>query len=215
MTAPLPHVQCERSPEQPAEAVNHSWPVTPLHCQQPAKWRTMQTRPFHSIIPARSMWIRLVKHISHSHSWKQRDKCTGNLECWGEDWVTTGETGFSTFHLHISSEEGWPPVSKTLGATNLQWSKAWWHKPSRPTLQTLPCQLTSEHSQPLSFLLAKVHQNNFSLLSTGLLFCSYPYSFTIPPPRKINLLRKPLHGIKSATHPPGITLNEAFNQDFE
>lgn len=70
-----------------AEAVNHSWPVTPLHCQQPAKWRTMQTRPFHSIIPAQSMWIRLVKHISHSHSWKQRDKCTSNLECWGEDWV--------------------------------------------------------------------------------------------------------------------------------
>lgn len=78
------------------------------------------------------------------------------LNVWGEDWVTTGETGFSVCHLHISSEEGLPLVLKALGATNLQWSKAWWHKPSKPTLQIFHCQLTS-----LSFLLAKVHQNNF------------------------------------------------------
>lgn len=154
---PLSHLQCERSPGQPAAAVNNSWPVTSLHCQQPDKLRTMQARPFHSIIPAQSMgrgwwqlWSSLVI-VTH----EKKDKCTGNLECWGEDWVTTAETGFSAWHLHISSEEGWPPVLKALGATNLQWSKAWWHKSWRPTLQTFHCQLTSERSQHL--LLAKVH----------------------------------------------------------
>lgn len=104
------------------------------------------------------------------------------LNVWGEDWVTTGETGFSACHLHISSEEGLPLVLKALGATNLQWSKAWWHKPSKPTLQTFHCQLTS-----LPFLLAKVHQNNFSILSTGFLFCSYPYSLNSTPPKNKSL----------------------------
>lgn len=147
-----------KKPRAAAEAVNQIWPVTPLHCQQLAKRRTMQTRPFHSIIPAGSTWrglVAAVKHRTVTH--ENRDKCTGNFECWGEDWVTTGETGFSPCHLHTSSEEGWPPVLKALGAINLQWSKAWWRKPSTSTLQTLHYQLTSEHSQPLSCFLAKAH----------------------------------------------------------
>lgn len=114
-------------------------------------WKALSASSLHEAF-SMGWWSTLVI-ATHEN----RDKCTGNLECWGEDWVTTGETGFSTCHLHISSEEGWPPVLKALGATNLQWSKAWWHKPSRPTLQTLHCQLTSGHSQPLSFLLAKVY----------------------------------------------------------
>lgn len=114
--APLSHLHWEQSTEQLTEAVNPSWPVNTLYINNKPGGRSCRQGPFHSIT-AGSTWrwlVAAVKHASHSQSRKRRDKCIGNPEWWGWEWVTTEETGSSPCHLHISSEEGWPAVSQAL-----------------------------------------------------------------------------------------------------
>lgn len=93
------------------------------------------------------------------------------------------------------------------------------------TAQTLHYQLISEHSQPLALLLAKVHYNNFCLLSTQLEFSSEHYysSFFIIHQIHETKKKKPVEKAfkwdqvsrKSVMHPPVFALNVIFSYDIE
>lgn len=157
----------------------------------------MQTRPFHSIIPAWSM-----VHEAWRGGWWQ---------LWSTLVIGTHENKETSalVTLSVEGKTEWPPGKLVflhaiftchLKRDDHQFQKLWEqliysdlrHDGTNP--QGLPFK-HSIASSPLSIASLchscwpKYIRITF-LLRTGLLFCSYPYSFIIPPPKKNQSLEK-------------------------